>query len=73
MNILDLFRKKKKPQTQQELVDEFYKNVNAKLGDSFGPVENIAPIDDIDIDIDIDIDQDKDKEREAHNKNESKE
>ena len=63
MNILDLFRKKKKPQTQQELVDEFYKNVNAKLGDSFGPVENIAPIDEIGID----------KEREAHNKNESKE
>lgn len=45
MKILDLFRKKKVPKTEQELVDEFYKNVNAKLGDSFCPEENVDPID----------------------------
>lgn len=44
MNILDLFRKKKEPKTEKEVVDEFYKNVNAKLGDSFGPMGRIDSV-----------------------------
>lgn len=41
MKILDLFRRKKEPKTKQDLIDEFYKNVNAKLGDTFGPMGDI--------------------------------